>query len=714
MRASTGMVQLGSSYDPYEAPRRYDYDDYPSDTGYASAYGYRSARPSTLEAHQVSSHRIREPTASTKKRTEYTVQPVRHRSNTASAADLYHTPVRLAVPSTSRHHHSPVQHATHRRSPSPLPSESAPHVIQAAPRHPAHRRLYSTDYASDTGHRDSRDDVKHWTGHGSPKMYPPPHPRRHPAYDGLRKGDDIDDFDAYSYTTPREQFDRDYPVKARTRAPRYSHARPVSISGMEDSSQWGRKERSHGPPPTSWGLDKISRERPRGSSRSRDDHRDMHRSKGGSHDQALVSVPHDSDDDYSPRRERNHRPRRRHHESDRGRHYGGENYSKPHDDGSSAAMGLGTAALGGGYSDVEDYEQRPTTRVHRRTHDAVQAPSRELAVTEAIERNKQPYLAPEDTHRHARRRRSRRRGHNDDADTSDDDLKNYRQEPAAADIARRRHSSTDTSESDRDRSPDRSRHRRHRDHSRGHRSSRSRHRMLEDGNASEPRRSPPDMTKDDSRRLVAVEPPTAPKEPEAPPKGILKAPRPAFPEEPNPVREGVAPLKDASKQGIPPGARWTKIDRRLVNPEALEAGNERFEERSDYVIVLRVLSKEEIQQYAVKTQEVRGKLNYPCRCLSKASELHSEEHHSQLDYSDARHKEQLRDRRKSRDETQRNGHRGEKSSSDDEDEGDEPPKQLEAPPSEEWRPSLPTRPRASSNAVQENERPRMAPSATPA
>jgi hypothetical protein len=143
--------------------------------------------------------------------------------------------------------------------------------------------------------------------------------------------------------------------------------------------------------------------------------------------------------------------------------------------------------------------------------------------------------------------------------------------------------------------------------------------MLEDGNASEPRRSPPDMNKDDSKRLVAVEPPTTPKEPEAPPKGILKAPRPAFPEEPNPVREGVAPLKDATKQGIPPGARWTKIDRRLVNPEALEAGNERFEERSDYVIVLRVLTKEEIQQYAVKTQEIRGKSTVHANAYSRYS-----------------------------------------------------------------------------------------------
>ncbi|KAJ5985298.1 hypothetical protein N7522_012494 [Penicillium canescens] len=82
-----------------------------------------------------------------------------------------------------------------------------------------------------------------------------------------------------------------------------------------------------------------------------------------------------------------------------------------------------------------------------------------------------------------------------------------------------------------------------------------------------------------------------------------KSPKDSFPENPGPIREGVAPLKDL--KGIPPGARWTKVDRRLINPAALEAGNERFEERSDYVIVLRVLTKEEIQNYAIKTQEIR-------------------------------------------------------------------------------------------------------------
>lgn len=88
-------------------------------------------------------------------------------------------------------------------------------------------------------------------------------------------------------------------------------------------------------------------------------------------------------------------------------------------------------------------------------------------------------------------------------------------------------------------------------------------------------------------------------------KSILRQPTKRFPEEAHPVREGVAPLK-LGKRGVPEGAKWTKIDRRLVNPEALDLGNERYEERADFVIVLRVLSKDEIEQYALKTQEIRG------------------------------------------------------------------------------------------------------------
>ena len=94
--------------------------------------------------------------------------------------------------------------------------------------------------------------------------------------------------------------------------------------------------------------------------------------------------------------------------------------------------------------------------------------------------------------------------------------------------------------------------------------------------------------------------------PPPPPKGILKKAKDKFPEPPNPVREGVAPL-DAAKKGIPPEARWTRINRRLVNPEALEQEGVRFEEYPDYVIVLKVLDQEEINKFAHKTHEIREK-----------------------------------------------------------------------------------------------------------
>lgn len=87
-----------------------------------------------------------------------------------------------------------------------------------------------------------------------------------------------------------------------------------------------------------------------------------------------------------------------------------------------------------------------------------------------------------------------------------------------------------------------------------------------------------------------------------------KPPRQRLYEEPtNPAcRESVAPLRDALKTGVPPGKRLTKIARRVVNPEALEAGNEQFEKQPGFVIVRRALSKLEIQTYAVMTQEIRG------------------------------------------------------------------------------------------------------------
>ena len=108
-------------------------------------------------------------------------------------------------------------------------------------------------------------------------------------------------------------------------------------------------------------------------------------------------------------------------------------------------------------------------------------------------------------------------------------------------------------------------------------------------------------------KQVRVVSPPRDKAESKPIKGILKTPSAKFPEEQNPIREGVAPHKDdKSKKDVPAGARWTKISRKKVNPEALTVGKERFEVRDDFVIVLRVLGKEEIQAYATATAQIRG------------------------------------------------------------------------------------------------------------
>jgi len=43
-----------------------------------------------------------------------------------------------------------------------------------------------------------------------------------------------------------------------------------------------------------------------------------------------------------------------------------------------------------------------------------------------------------------------------------------------------------------------------------------------------------------------------------------------------------------------------------VNPEALERGGKRYTAREEFVIVLRVVSKEEVRAYATETQKIRG------------------------------------------------------------------------------------------------------------
>ncbi|KAK8091823.1 hypothetical protein PG997_002184 [Apiospora hydei] len=101
------------------------------------------------------------------------------------------------------------------------------------------------------------------------------------------------------------------------------------------------------------------------------------------------------------------------------------------------------------------------------------------------------------------------------------------------------------------------------------------------------------------RQVVARGPP--------PLKGILKKPTSDFPDHPGFTREGVSTLECPETKPVPPGARWTKISRKLVNSEALAIGKERFEVRDDFVIVLRVVSKEEIQAYASATAQLRAR-----------------------------------------------------------------------------------------------------------
>ncbi|KAI9045319.1 uncharacterized protein KD926_008745 [Aspergillus affinis] len=623
MRASTGTVQLSS---PYDVPAsRHGYPSHPSNVPYTNSYEPRLAREPRLEAQPVSSKTYRDSGHSTKLRTEYAIRP-RQRSSTTSVADIHYTPARLDAPVSRT---SPVMVSDYRRSPSPLHTQDRYLVPASSPRHHRRHPLSHTDYASDTGRLDPNERaIRARMAHNAYRGYEPNDRSRYPPTGGLRKGEDIDDYDAYSYTNPREQFEKDSAARLRNDRTAYRRDRPLSLTGIDDPQLLPRKEpRALGPPPSQRGFDKLDRDR-----RSRHSAQssvgsdvELSRPRRRSRHRAPVSVHQDHDEGYSSYRddyEEGHRRHRRHRRPDDDR-----SSRQSYDDHSSrapsskelavlgAGTGLGTAGLASGYADEFDYGLSPRTDRH----------PREIEEREHRRRSRS-------------RRPSRRRVETDsDAYSSDEDLKKYRREPSA-----RRKPSSETSGSNSDRhSPYLTA-----DHQRRRRSH-SRHRTLEASPAHES--SPKELPgrQDDPKRPES----TSSKEPDAPPKGILKAPKEKFPEEPNPVREGVAPLKDAHKKGIPPGARWTKVDRRLVNPAALEAGQERFEERPDYVIVLRVLSKEEIQAYAVKTQEIR----------------------------DARYHEYIRERRRRREEDRRRGLKVDDFSSDDEEDDDDSPLAIEGP-----------------------------------
>ncbi|KAG7291781.1 hypothetical protein NEMBOFW57_001801 [Staphylotrichum longicolle] len=153
----------------------------------------------------------------------------------------------------------------------------------------------------------------------------------------------------------------------------------------------------------------------------------------------------------------------------------------------------------------------------------------------------------------------------------------------------------------------------------------------------------------DERQVRVVPPPKDAVVEKKPIKGILKQPKAQFPEEQNPVREGVAPHKDdKTKADVPQGARWTKISRKMVNPEALKIGKERFEVRDDFVIVLRVLSKEEIQAYAAATATLRER---------RKKEYEREMRGGDADYDEDRDRDRDRDREPEDDDDKKRRHR---------------------------------------------------------
>lgn len=593
-RASTGTVQLSplNHNDPRDVPAsRHAYTtSHPSDIYHASLHDPRVSRAPGVDVQTASTNYRTPDHTVTKPRTEYTVP--RQRSSTTSAADGRPLPLRLTVSPNGPSRHSPVISSAHARSSSPWSADHERYLVPASPSHGhSGRRVYNYGYASDAG-RPVRPRADRGEYHASTGRR-----RHHPA--ASRKPRDIDDYDAYSYTNPREQFEKDSVDHMGRRRGVYRE-RPLSLTGAEDYyPAWAPKKesRTSGPPPSQRGFDKIDRVedgRARRSIVGGGESTGAGRSAWGQRDPLSLhdpfSLPPDWDDAYrsSPYRDEHYDDSHRHH-SRRQQYPEDDSHrrSKRHEHTSSlpgptgaepGVLGLGSASLAAGYNDSSynvssmgdwaDYSghghgtRRPRSRLRK--------PTRRRAGT--------------DTDGHA---------------PGVGDIHKYSRDPYGYHVSNTKDQSPSYMTADDLRRGENSHSRSHVDDRYSRKDTSSR--QTSGGSSQDERRrssESPASSKDAGTQQTQQL------------KSILKQPKEKFPEEPNPVREGVAPLKDAHKKGIPPGARWTKVDRRLVNPEALKACNERFEERSDYVIVLRVLSKEEIQTYALLTQEIRGKL--PC------------------------------------------------------------------------------------------------------
>ncbi|EQL33017.1 hypothetical protein BDFG_04913 [Blastomyces dermatitidis ATCC 26199] len=614
MRASTGNIVVGSDIDPYNIPR-VAYDGYYSssiagdrnlDSHYRSYYYPRRSprlnedRP--IDTHPISSQAYRLTNQPITSRTEYAVRP---RSNTSSVADSSRNPLGVTKPPSN------LLFAGYDGSRPPRPSsyyaanDAGRYLVPASSLPSRHRRIFSSD---DREGRLTLDDNKEATarmenarylvaGRSPRRAYPVPTP--------INKPQSIDIGDSYSYTNPAEQFYRDFEATQDYRRDNFERrkARPLSLTGLERYlPHIPIDSRDSGPPPSTRGFDKISRgEIPRSPSQNRVGGAASHsfdiprrRTKvpvSLHQDRDKISKDHEYDDsrelqsyegryDDSPSitedfHHRNHREDMRYRQVPRI-----DTEIKGTED-IPGSSGLATASLTGGYSkDLrKGYDDDLGTRADGRK-------ARDLT------------CGGRSSHKHDQPTKIQ----SEDETDTDEQLSDK-------DQRRRRYAATEHSRKDHSEGPTAAR--------RTYRLNDSEYDNLDPRRLEEPSHrpserllsdgfivsTPVDISDERQRKPYHVEL-TRPKEPEQLPKGILKPPKDKFPEDRTTVREGVAPLKDATKKGIPKGARWTKVDRKLVTPAALEG--ERFEERPDYIIVLRVLTLEEIEEFAAKSAEIRA------------------------------------------------------------------------------------------------------------
>ncbi|TVY92753.1 hypothetical protein LAWI1_G002435 [Lachnellula willkommii] len=124
-------------------------------------------------------------------------------------------------------------------------------------------------------------------------------------------------------------------------------------------------------------------------------------------------------------------------------------------------------------------------------------------------------------------------------------------------------------------------------------------------------RSQSSVGENDARRSIAYRPKEQSGVGSSPRTGAISIPS-ANPRD-STERFGTSPRPDTSRLApdsygneIPSDAKWTKMARRLVSPEVLDQDRRRYEARPDFVAVLGILSRDEIEDYAVRSQALRA------------------------------------------------------------------------------------------------------------